>query len=217
MARWSGNKVDPSNINRGIEYENGDRLSREAVNSIVNNSIYASEKSDEALEKANSAFMGNGTIVRIAGTAQAFLDLDVEPEQVESVYDMYGDDSVNHGRFDGVLGGYDINLNLSKYKKLQVYCSCSGVLFSYFLDLTHSVHNSNINSQENVYMSVGTGHAVDDIIDSRETTGIYFSWSYVNQDKTKFYNADMGFTKGSQLTIRNDNSSYYVYKIEGYW
>lgn len=81
MARWTKNKVNPDDINNGNEYEIKDRPSREQLNLIVNNSLYASEASAEALEKANSAFMANGTVARVNGTPQAFLDFDEEPQQ----------------------------------------------------------------------------------------------------------------------------------------
>ena len=44
MAEWTGEKVDKSLINNGQQYVDGDGLSAEDVNAIVNNSLYASEK-----------------------------------------------------------------------------------------------------------------------------------------------------------------------------
>lgn len=62
MSTWSKDKVEPSNINGGNEYEIKDVLSLEAINAIVNNSFYAMDKSEEAnslaedaVEKANEA------------------------------------------------------------------------------------------------------------------------------------------------------------------
>jgi hypothetical protein len=81
MADWSGVKTDPSQINGGKEYEaQKDRVSIEAFNAIVNNSIYASKASAEALEKAESAFEGNGTIVRVGGVSKGYVDFDSDPQ-----------------------------------------------------------------------------------------------------------------------------------------
>lgn len=98
MARWSKNRVNPDDINLGNEYEAKDRPSREQLNAIVNNSFYASEKSAEALEKADSAFMANGTVARVNGTPQAFLDFDTDPqEQLNKLNTQKA--SVNMGSF----------------------------------------------------------------------------------------------------------------------
>lgn len=43
MATWSRNKVDSSTLNRGNEYEKGDRVSREQLNAIVNAGLYAQD------------------------------------------------------------------------------------------------------------------------------------------------------------------------------
>ena len=42
MAKWSGQKVDVNNINDGNEYRPIDRPTRQQLNAIVNNSLYAS-------------------------------------------------------------------------------------------------------------------------------------------------------------------------------
>ena len=49
MGAWSKQKVNPSNINNGNEYEKGDRVSRQALNSIVNNSLYAADIAESAV------------------------------------------------------------------------------------------------------------------------------------------------------------------------
>lgn len=43
MANWSRNKVDSSIINSGKEYEIGDRVSIEQLNSMVNAGLYAQD------------------------------------------------------------------------------------------------------------------------------------------------------------------------------
>ena len=103
MAKWSKNKVNPDDINLGNEYEAKDRLSREQLNAIVNNSFYASEASAEALEKANSAFMANGTVARVGGVAQAFLDFDSQPqEQINNLRTKVVTGELPYGEYSGV-------------------------------------------------------------------------------------------------------------------
>lgn len=70
MAEWNKNKVDPSAINGGQEFINGDNLARDELNAIVNNSFYASEKAQRAEQLAESAVRGNGTLVTIGGQVQ---------------------------------------------------------------------------------------------------------------------------------------------------
>lgn len=81
MAKWKGNKVNPADINNGNEYTGTDNLSLEAINSIVNNSIYASNisisggdnkiyedltiQSIEWIEDANIPFNYSATITSI--------------------------------------------------------------------------------------------------------------------------------------------------------
>lgn len=43
MGTWSKNKVNPSNLNNGNEYANGDNLSVEALNGIVNSGLYSQD------------------------------------------------------------------------------------------------------------------------------------------------------------------------------
>lgn len=92
MAQWSGNKVDPMNINNGEEYDpQKDRVSVDAFNSIVNNSIYASNTSDEAMRIAgnaqattNNGVSYNPQTPTVREQAQAILNLNIYP--VGSIY-----------------------------------------------------------------------------------------------------------------------------------
>lgn len=70
MAEWSKNKVDPSNLHGGQEFVKGDNLAVDELNAIVNNSFYASGKSERAEQLAESAVKGNGTLVTIGGQIQ---------------------------------------------------------------------------------------------------------------------------------------------------
>lgn len=43
MAQWSKEKANPNDINAGMEYATGDDINIQGLNSIINNSFYASE------------------------------------------------------------------------------------------------------------------------------------------------------------------------------
>lgn len=68
MTQWSKQKVDASEINNGNEYDVNDALSLDAINAIVNNSLYASEyvSSDKITIDISS---GSGTITQEQATA----------------------------------------------------------------------------------------------------------------------------------------------------
>lgn len=66
MAVWSKNKVESSAINGGNEYEKKDRLSREQLNAITNNSFYASDVADEAKRIAENVEAGTNSPVSYA-------------------------------------------------------------------------------------------------------------------------------------------------------
>lgn len=83
MAKWSGNKVNPEQINNGNEYTVNDNLSVEAINGIVNNSINAQEKSERALKLAEGANEANGTVVKINGEPQGTWDATFSQELYE--------------------------------------------------------------------------------------------------------------------------------------
>lgn len=80
MGAWKKNKVESSQINGGQEYTKNSNPSLEQLNAITNNSFYAVEKADEALEKANSAFENNGTIVNVSGNNVATLRFSSDPQ-----------------------------------------------------------------------------------------------------------------------------------------
>ena len=82
MASWNTTtKHEPNSINNGNKYEKKDRLSLENVNTITENSFYAVRKAEDALEKAESAFKGNGTIVTLNGESVASIDVDTTPQE----------------------------------------------------------------------------------------------------------------------------------------
>lgn len=82
MPRWNTTtKHEPNSINNGNRYEKKDRLSLENLNAITENAFYAVDKADEALEKAESAFQGNGTIITLNGQSQASMEVDSTPQE----------------------------------------------------------------------------------------------------------------------------------------
>ena len=54
MAQWSGNKVNPSEINNGNEYEHKDRPTRQQLNAMFNNSLYSSQIAENVSEQLSS-------------------------------------------------------------------------------------------------------------------------------------------------------------------
>ena len=81
MGAWTKNKVESLQINGGQEYTISSNPSLEQLNAITNNSFYAVDKADEALEKANSAFENNGTVVSVGGSPVANLSFTSDPQQ----------------------------------------------------------------------------------------------------------------------------------------
>lgn len=60
MANWSKQSVSAEQINNGQEYKDGDFLSSQQLNSIVNNSLYAQERADEVTKRVVD---GHGTAI----------------------------------------------------------------------------------------------------------------------------------------------------------
>lgn len=68
MSQWSKQKVDASEINNGNEYDVNDALSLDAINAIVNNSLYASEYVSSKITIQINA-LSSGTITQEQSTA----------------------------------------------------------------------------------------------------------------------------------------------------
>ena len=54
MAQWSGNKVNVSEINDGNEYEHKDKPTRQQLNAIVNNSLFASNIAENVSQQLSN-------------------------------------------------------------------------------------------------------------------------------------------------------------------
>lgn len=119
----------------------------------------------------------------------------------------------------GIRGGKEVVsdesrvIDFSPYKRVEVYCSCAGIFFRYVIDLMQESDRSDFG--EYVYSGSGESHAVDDLLSGSESMGVYYSWSRINKDKNKFIHSATGFTLGQQVQSRNDNPSYFIYRIVG--
>lgn len=93
MANWSvSTKHLPNEINGGKQYELKDRVSRDSLNALAENSFYAMNKSDEANDrsstaeqKANEALTkvteSLGSSVFVSGVIQSKVDFSADPQQ----------------------------------------------------------------------------------------------------------------------------------------
>lgn len=98
MGAWRKNKVESSQINGGQEYTINSNPSLEQLNAITNNSFYAVDKADEALDKANSAFENNGTVVRVGGSPVTNLGFDSDPQsQINGINKQVNTNTIDIG------------------------------------------------------------------------------------------------------------------------
>lgn len=163
MAEWNKNKVLPSVINGGNEFTTKDNLAINELNAIVNNSFYASEKSERAEQLAESAFRGNGTIVTIGGVEQPTWSADfAESERQKSETDgvivhkndiadvehrkvLYDKDSTDSIINLGQTGGYPIsstiNVDYSNAKKLYIYSQRAPYIVMCEVDVSRILKN----------------------------------------------------------------------------
>lgn len=152
MGAWTKNKVESSQINGGQEYTINSNPSLEQLNAITNNSFYAVDKADEALEKANSAFENNGTVVRISNSAVATLNFDSDPQtQINSKASQSDLDTANSNI--GSLSENKANKDLSnvtiivdKTKVIyDVKSNDTNVNWGYTSGLIDGTHITNLN------------------------------------------------------------------------
>lgn len=140
----------------------------------------------------------------------------LEYTNIEIVYNGKSDDAnINLGYRDGIPAGTQVNIDLSKYKKLIVYAEGPLTVIgkNYIIDLQQPVGQARISGF--VYIGIGTHSAFDDIEDGLSAAGIYFDFSLVNTNKTIFYHYQTGYTSGENVTRKNSDETYRVYKIEG--
>lgn len=154
MSAWTKNKVDSSQINGGQEYTRNDNLSLEQLNAITNNSLYAVDKADEALIKADSAFKNNGTIVDVEGIPISNLSFDKNPQEQldnkenksEVIYDMtnpYYQVINGEAYTSGVIIDADNVINIpidtNLVKTINVYIECNEHSSNWYSDGVNKV------------------------------------------------------------------------------
>lgn len=122
MAKWSGNKVNPEQINNGNEYSVNDNVSIEELNGIVNNSLKAQEDAERALELAEGANEANGTVVKINGEPQGTWDATFSQKLYEESKNLYNKNSIIKGRSLSGANGNDVenaNYFISSYINIE--------------------------------------------------------------------------------------------------
>ena len=114
--------------------------------------------------------------------------------------------------YEGYLQGNDsIPLNLIDYKTLKIYANSYSTQIIFDLDLTTENAQTQTSSQPYTSSGVGSYYA-----DSQSQFELHICEAGVNLNKTTFYNIYMGYVRGGTTNTRNNNSDYYIYKIEGY-
>lgn len=159
-------------------------------------------------DKMNALKDANGKIPSLANQLIITDDEDVNLSclRTEVVYDMSSSDSsINWGHAGGIQGGVIVSgKNFSKYSSLIIKATFGNMLGQYVIDLNKLTVD---------------GSAYDGSLkcttESVTNTNEFYSISKVTSDKTTFYHIATGYTSGTTLGQMNNNSQYYVYKIEG--
>lgn len=138
----------------------------------------------------------------LSGKADVDLsNITVNTDKCEIVYDMSSTDStLNWGYTSGIQGSVSVSgKDFSKYKKLRYYCSRYGFVSIGIIDL------EGVQRQE-AYRSKSTQADVESSTNYVTT----FTVS-VNSEKTSFKVDSVYQNTGG----KNNNTGYYIYKIEG--
>lgn len=135
--------------------------------------------------------------------------------QIDTLYDKSSSNILlNWDQPNGIKGGVTItDKDFSKYDTLNIYCTFNDIPHIYTIDLT--TKNTSDYLPVYPYAGGGTLTSLDDIIAGSSTAGIYFSFIGINENKTSLTHIHTGYTSGSNLTFRNNNTSYTIHKIEG--
>jgi hypothetical protein len=154
-------------------------------------------------EKMDSLKDSEGKIPELANQ---LIITDEEDENVsylrtEVIYDMY-DAKKNWGDSNGINGNSSYSgKDFSKYDALIIHCKFAlAVTGVGILDLTQLGNNT---------------YRTNLAFGSEGTLDVYMCRVSVGADKTTFANELMGFTSGTTWNNRDNNASYYIYKIEG--
>ena len=107
-----------------------------------------------------------------------------------------------------LLGGYTINMDFSKYKRLKIHFNCYSCTGSFELDLEkipEIIYNDTC-----LYMASGVsgyGHA--------DAFEYHTCQVGIASDMQKLYHHRIGYTFAGEWRERNSNGNYYIYKVEG--
>lgn len=137
-------------------------------------------------------------------------EIDSKVEKVDVIYDMYSSDiNLNLSNTSGILGGVEVSVDLSKYKKLIVStvvfrgadsANTGGTNNTFIIDMSHTLHENYVIAKHKVaYSELGAA-----------TTSSFDFLTYYKKDT---HILTFGFTYNE--TLSNNNGGYYVYRIEG--
>lgn len=111
-------------------------------------------------------------------------------------------------------GNNSVNISMSAYKKLRIYCQSGGCNINVFeLDLSKSPSGSNY-----TYNGSFLAPAYDDLRSGSSASyiGLYLFLCTVDSSKTTFTNYKVGYlNQSNEFVDRASSTEYYVYKIEG--
>ena len=110
-----------------------------------------------------------------------------------------------------LLGRQTLSYDFTPYRYLRIYAMSWGNTIIFDLDLTKTVPNHNEGMGSYSYVASASGG----VINSSSQWEEHQIECGVNSAKTTFYNGNQGYSVGTTQNLRNNNSDYYVYRIEG--
>ena len=125
---------------------------------------------------------------------------------------------LNWGLPGGILGGKIVtNKDFSSYSYLRITAFTYDINFVYLINLSTNDYKSDTSTYMaqpiTNYRYGGSGTIVRP--SEQDDAETYYSTSLVSTDKKSFYHYQSGYTENNIYNIRNDNSLYYISKIEG--
>ena len=113
--------------------------------------------------------------------------------------------------WEGTCKGREtISLDVSSYSKLKVYAVSWGATLIGELDLTKTMPNNIFSGYP--YCACFTGAQY---VNTSKVWEIHTIMVAVNTAKNTIYNGNQGFVYNTTNELRNNNSQYYIYKVEG--
>lgn len=110
-----------------------------------------------------------------------------------------------------LLSQNNISLNVNDYSKLRIYAHSYSCQVIFDLDLTYPTPHP-LNA-DRPYVAGGVCSYYPEDVQKFE---YHICEVEVNTAKTVFYNTHMGYTRDAILNLRDNNTNYYIYKIEGF-